>query len=233
MLFINPPFGNYLNLPNTTSITGSFTLQPREGLIMQIIKTLRYSFEYNGWVNKIGLKNKGIDWALTNIDKNNIISVAILHEKEIPVLNSKIPMDRNIELNVSCPNAEKKMINSGLSCFLNDNRKWCIIKVSPKTTHEEIDNYYNMGFRQFHCCNTLPVKEGGLSGSSLIPYTSEKISYLKKNYPETTIIAGGGIQHYNDILHYNYIGAHHHSVSTLLFNPYGFLKLYYKYNVKK
>ena len=80
MLFINPPFGNYLNLPNTTSITGSFTLQPREGLIMQIIKTLRYSFEYNGWVNKIGLKNKGIDWALTNIDKNNIISVAILHE---------------------------------------------------------------------------------------------------------------------------------------------------------
>ena len=111
MLFINPPFGNYLNLPNTTSITGSFTLQPREGLIMQIIKTLRYSFEYNGWVNKIGLKNKGIDWALTNIDKNNIISVAILHEKEIPILNSKIPMDRNIELNVSCPNAEKKMIN--------------------------------------------------------------------------------------------------------------------------
>ena len=37
----------------------------------------------------------------------------------------------NIELNVSCPNLDKKMINEGLSSFLNDNRKWCIIKLSP------------------------------------------------------------------------------------------------------
>ena len=67
MLFISPPFGNYVNLPNTIPITGSFTLQPRKGLFMQIIKTLRYSFEHGGWVNKIGLRNKGLDWALKNI----------------------------------------------------------------------------------------------------------------------------------------------------------------------
>jgi hypothetical protein len=53
MLFINSPFGNYINLPSTISIKGSFTLEPREGVIMQIIKTLRYSFIYNGWINKI------------------------------------------------------------------------------------------------------------------------------------------------------------------------------------
>jgi hypothetical protein len=29
---------------------------------MQILKTLRYSFVHSGWVNKIGLRNKGIDW---------------------------------------------------------------------------------------------------------------------------------------------------------------------------
>ena len=46
MLFINPPFGNYISLPNTTSIKGSYTLKPRTGLISQIIKTLRYSSEY-------------------------------------------------------------------------------------------------------------------------------------------------------------------------------------------
>ena len=61
MLFIGPPFGNYVSLPNTTSIKGSFTLEPRSGLFSQIIKTLRYSFQDKGWINKIGLRNPGID----------------------------------------------------------------------------------------------------------------------------------------------------------------------------
>ena len=64
MLFISPPFGNYLNLPNTKPIKGSFTLEPRPGLINQIAKTLYFSKKDNGWVNKIGLRNKGIDFAI-------------------------------------------------------------------------------------------------------------------------------------------------------------------------
>ena len=47
-----------INLPNTTQIKGSFTLNPRDGLLKQIIKTLRYSSEYGGWINKNKL-NKG------------------------------------------------------------------------------------------------------------------------------------------------------------------------------
>jgi len=35
-----------------------------------------------------------------------------------------------------------------------------------------VNNYYKQGFRQFHCSNTIPVKEGGLSGTAIIPYTS-------------------------------------------------------------
>lgn len=233
MLFLSPPFGNYLNLPKTTSITGSFTLEKRDGLFLQILKTLRYSFKYNGWVNKIGLRNKGIDWAVKNVDEGKIISVAILNQDEIPKLIKKIPENRNIELNVSCPNAEKKMIDYGLSSFLNKNRTWCIIKISPKTTEEQINNYYNIGFRQFHCCNTIPVEEGGLSGSALIPYTTNKIQYIKTKYPDCKIIAGGGIQNYNDIIRYKSIGANHYSVSTLIFNPYNFIKLYYNYCTNK
>ena len=57
MFFISPPFGNYVSLPNTISITGSFTLDERKGLFFQIIKTLYYSYELNGWFNKIGLRN--------------------------------------------------------------------------------------------------------------------------------------------------------------------------------
>ena len=53
MLFISPPFGNYIHLPQTRSIKGSYTLEPRDGLILQILKTLRFSFDKNVWINKI------------------------------------------------------------------------------------------------------------------------------------------------------------------------------------
>lgn len=42
MLFISPPFGNYIHLPNTMSIKGSYTLYERKGLFSQIFKTLRF-----------------------------------------------------------------------------------------------------------------------------------------------------------------------------------------------
>ena len=40
-------------------VKGSFTLEPYEGLLPPNNKTLRYSFTYKGWVNKIGLRIKG------------------------------------------------------------------------------------------------------------------------------------------------------------------------------
>ena len=229
MLFISPPFGNYIHLHKTTPITGSFTLEPRTGLFMQIIKTLRYSFEHKGWINKIGLRNKGLDWALKNIAEDKIISIAILHNDEIPKIIEKLPENRDIEINVSCPNAEKKMIQSGLNKFINDKRKWCIIKISPCATNEEIDNYFHMGFRQFHCGNTLPIKKGGLSGQKLIPYNEEKIKYIKQKYPQCDIIAGGGITNYKCLQNYKFVGATHFSISTLLFHPFLFSKFYYDY----
>ena len=234
MFFISPPFSNYLQLPNTISIQGSFTLEPRSGLFLQILKTLRYSFEYKGWVNKIGLRNKGIDWALKNVPEKDIISIAIMNENDIQKLNNKIPSNRNIEINVSCPNINKSLISDGLKPFLNKERKWCIIKLSPKTENKEIDKFYKSGFRQFHCCNTIPVKEGGLSGPSLRPYTNEKIEYIKNKYPDSEIISGGGIQSWNDVECYKRIGASHFSASTIFFNPYKALQLYYKYtnNIK-
>ena len=229
MFFINPPFGNYLNLPYTISIKGSYTLEPREGLFLQIMKTLRYTTKYNDWTNKIGLRNKGIDWALRNYKNNEIISIAILNKNDIPKLIKKIPEDQNLEINISCPNAEKEMINIGVEKFLNKERKWCILKLSPKTNNKDIDSFYKKGFRQFHCCNTIPVPEGGLSGKSIIPYTNEKIKFIKKNYNDTIVISGGGITEWKDVVNYNNIGADHFSVSTNFFNPIKSISLYYEY----
>lgn len=229
MFFINPPFGNYINLPYTNSIKGSFTLHPREGLFKQIFNTLRYSTKYNGWVNKIGLRNKGIDWALKNYSNNDIISIAILNQDDIPKLLEKIPKKQNLEINISCPNAEKKMINNNIEKFINTNRKWCILKLSPKTTNEEIDYFYKKGFKQFHCSNTIPVPEGGLSGKSLIPYNNDKINYIKNKYKDSIVISGGGISEWNDVINYKKIGADHFSVSSNFFHPVKSINLYLSY----
>ena len=98
-IFISPPFGNYFtdwrlsnklvnNIDGNNCYTefipvkGSFTLEPRDGLILQIIKTLRYSFTYKGWVNKIGLRNKGIDYAISKYNSGSydrcVVSIAVL-----------------------------------------------------------------------------------------------------------------------------------------------------------
>jgi dihydroorotate dehydrogenase len=229
MLFIGPPFGNYIQLPYTTSIVGSFTLEKRDGLYMQILRTLRYSFSQNGWINKIGLRNKGIDWAIKNYNPKNVYSIAILNENEIEPLLKKIPNNMNIELNVSCPNAEKSMIQDNLQKFLNNERKYCIVKLSPTADLKLIDTFYKQGFRQFHCSNTLPTERGGLSGPSLVPYTSNLVTHISKKYPECEIIAGGGIQNINTIEHYKNIGAQHFAVSTIFFHPFKFASMYYNY----
>ena len=227
MYFINPPFSNYINLPHLTPIKGSYTLEPRDGLFLQVLKTLRYSFKHGGWINKIGLRNKGIDYALKNMKENEIISIAILNKEEIPKFLKKIPENTNLEINVSCPNAEKKMVCEGLEKFINNKRKWCIIKLSPLTNEHLIDNYYKLGFRQFHCSNTLPVINGGLSGKALIPYNEKLIKYISNKYKDSVIIGGGGITKWDDINMYKKFGANHFSFSTVTFCPYLFVKLYY------
>jgi dihydroorotate dehydrogenase len=228
MFFISPPFGNYIETYNTISIKGSFTLLPRPGLIGQIIRTLRYDFINKGWINKIGLRNPGIDYAIEKYkNKDCIVSIAILKKEEIPILLKKIPRDMNLEINVSCPNAKNRMIGEGLKEFLNPEREWCIIKLCPLTDENLLDNYYREGFRQFHCSNTLPIKEGGLSGKKLMFFNKKLIPYIKNNYKDSIVIAGGGIQNMKDVEYYKNLGADHFSFSTVCFNPFKTIKLLY------
>ena len=142
----------------------------------------------------------------------------------------KIPEDMNLEINISCPNTENNLIYNGISTFLNKERKWCIVKLSPIVETSTIDNLYDQGFRQFHCSNTIPVLEGGLSGPSVKSFSNQKISYISTTYPDCKIIAGGGIQSINDIKDYSSRGAHYFSISTLLFNPFKTIKFFYDFN---
>lgn len=223
MYFISPPFGNYLNLEKCMSIGGSYTLHPRPGLMKQIWLTLRYNSTYGGWTNKIGLRNKGIHYGLQQ--NNDITSIAILSVHDIPQFLSIIPQHRNIEINISCPNLNKDLIDKDIHKFLNPQRQWCILKLSPLCKQEKIDEYYKMGFRQFHCSNTIPIHEGGLSGKSIMSYNEFLIPYIKQ-FKDTTIIGGGGITSYKEIEYYKKLGAHHYSFSSVCFCPYLFYYLY-------
>jgi dihydroorotate dehydrogenase len=228
MFFINPPLGNYLTLPHTISIKGSYTLYPRTGLLTQVLGTLRYSFAHGGWTNRIGLRNPGLDYAVKNYDGSHIVSIAICEYNEIDNILQKIPVDMNIELNVSCPNHNiiKGNDNHQLQKFINKERKWCIIKLSPLTQPTLIDSYYNMGFRQFHCSNTLPLgAKGGLSGPALIPYTTNLVKYLRTK-DDVTIIAGGGVRNVKIAEHYIHHGADYISASTVFFNPFVAIRFY-------
>ena len=237
MLFISPPFGNYINLEKTVPIRGSFTLEPRPGLFMQILKTLRFSFEKNGWINKIGLRNRGIDYAVDTYKKGEIISVALINQSDAFWMATKIPEHMDIEINVSCPNVEKsKKIYKTVYNLFHHDRKWCILKLSPTTTERDIDYFYKKGFRQFHCSNTIMQKcdtcgyvYGGLSGPSVKPYSLNLIRYIKTNYSDTTVIGGGGIRSMKDVEEYREAGADHFSVSSLCFNPIMFLNFYLEF----
>ena len=44
MLFLSPPFGNYISLPYCKSIKGSYTLEERPGILKQVYKTLYYDY---------------------------------------------------------------------------------------------------------------------------------------------------------------------------------------------
>ena len=242
VFFISPPFGNYLAFNNCISIKGSYTLEPRDGLFWQIVKTLRYSFEYGGWINKIGLRNVGLDEGVRRYLENKVngggeevVSIAICDKMEIPKIIERIPEDMSIEINVSCPNHnifrgnKSESSHFGLERFLNEKRKWCIIKLSPMEPLSVVDHYYDIGFRQFHCSNTFPIHKtlgngerayiGGLSGSYLKPYTGALIHYLREK-KDVEIIAGGGVRSVGDAERYKKMGADHISASSLFFNPF-------------
>ena len=152
---------------------------------------------------------------------------------EINLLNTKIPDSMNLELNISCPNVKNNLVHDDLYKFLNLKRKWCIIKLSPSTDISLVDKYYNQGFRQFHCCNTLLTENGGLSGIAIQKYSFKLIEEIKNKYNDVEIIGGGGITTLDDIMKYKKYGAQHYSISSLMFNPLMFGIFYYNYNKYK
>jgi len=231
-IFISAPFGNYIKRKGCVSVTGTWTLNPRGNRLLAIIKSLRYSKELEGWTNRLGLPNPGIDVGMDKLRSGEVLSIASTTQTEFKELNTLIPRSMNLEINLSCPNihgldAEELEWDSA-GTFINDVREWCIAKVSPLTTLKELIYLIDMiGFRQIHVSNTLPVRSvGGLSGKSLIPHTKGLIKTIRGVWKDDIeIIAGGGIDSIGTVTEYMNEGANHVSIGSLCFNPFKLNKL--------
>ena len=226
MYFISAPFGNFLRFKNTISVAGTFTVKPRPGRIKQIIRTLRYVRTDAGWSwrNKLGLRNPGLQAGMRSTNFKKILSVAAIDNTDWTTIFNSISKERNIELNVSCPNLESHMDTTSWQDFdkfaTKMNNEYCIVKIPPDATNKFIDRIVEMGYKQIHASNTLPTEQGGLSGKILMPYTLDIIRYIKLKYPYVEIIAGGGVTTKKDVKIYKDAGAAHISLGSICFPPW-------------
>ena len=223
--FISAPFGNYIKPKGTIPVTGTFTLNPQGNRFWAVLKTLRYNTAHNGWTNRLGLPNPGIREGLKK--SSTVISIAEMNKGDFQRLNVLIPENQSIELNLSCPNLEKKLTWESAKCFDSEKREWCIAKLSPLTTPEELKFVVEfLGFTQLHFSNTLPTIYGGLSGPVLRRYTMELIDLARSEYGNSVeIIAGGGVSDFGSVMDYLSNGADHISLGSVCFHPFKLRKL--------
>ncbi len=222
-IIISPPFGKYIKPKQASSVYGSFTVERRTGLVMQIAKTLR-KIDKNAWINKIGLRNPG----LANINppqrSQDIISLAALEMKDWNSFSETLKLDKfknnnNIEINIGCPNASIVDFPTDLIHLFDG--KNISVKMPPTVDiNSKIAEFIAVGVTTFHLCNTIPSPKGGISGYPLQELSLSAVRSAKQQFgDDITIIGGGGIYTIDDAKKYIEAGADHLSLSTVLFNP--------------
>ena len=223
-VYIAAPFGNYLRSRHTISVSGTFTVKKRPGLIKQIAKTLRYDFKDKCWYNALGLRNPGINYGVSKYREGTVVSIGALERQDYDLFNAIIPEHIPLEINVSCPNVDHYDIDfNGLSQLAS--RK-PILKITPDISLDYIKRLIDMGYTRFHASNTLKTERGGRSGPILRDYTNNNINVIKSELKRKAyIIAGGGIQSINDAMSYISMGANAISLGTVCFNPIRLLRL--------
>lgn len=223
---ISPPFGMYFSHEKATSVKGSYTWERRKGLIRQVLKTVRPTKD--GWVNKIGLRNPGI--RDVRFVRGNIYSIAGINDGDWLKMLSFMPHGHMIELNFSCPNVDHYTIPADIVEFAV--KHFIVIaKVAPvKDAATAIEMCVNAGAHHVHLTNALPVEQGGESGGRLKPVSLGLVKEAREQYPDLSIIGGGGIYSVNDVYEYRKAGANKFSLSTAFMVPFRAKKIINDYH---
>lgn len=221
-LLISPPFGNHLKFKWATSVSGSYTILHRPGLIVQALKTIRKTKA--GWVNRMGLRNPGLLSQPRKWDKEKILSFVALRPEDWDIFLYMMPPEHMVEINLECPNINEHVfaLPSVFTSFVN---RYKLVSVKLPGVFERALEYFDLAYtnnvRVFHICNTIPVPEGGLSGHKVKELSMRLINAVRTQYKnDFTIIAGGGIYSPRAVHDYKNVGADHFSLSTVWFTPW-------------
>lgn len=231
-LIISAPFGNYIQPEGMTATLGTFTAAARPGRVWRILRTVRYYRRLGAWVNRIGLRNPGIDWlarrvAAGRIDASDkLVSVHGFDADDWAALLDKTAAlsPGGVELNMSCPNVGEIDWPTDLFSRAVGTGSPVVVKLPPINYDIIAEQALAAGVRAFHCCNTLPVPGGGLSGTPLMPLSLQCIRRLQREIAggvddELLIIGGGGIRTPANLDAYASLGVRHFALGTKVMNP--------------
>ena len=231
-LIVSAPFGNYVRPAGATATLGTFTLHDRPGRPWRIVKTVRYYPRLKAWVNRIGLRNPGIDSVVRKAEagkldvSDKLISIHGFDEQQWLALLARTAGLRplGIELNLSCPNVGELSWPRGLFAAAVEAagpaETRVVAKLPPVNYVAMADAAWAAGVRAFHACNTLPVPAGGMSGKPLMPLSLRCVAWLRERFgPEATIIGGGGVTRPDDVDAYADAGADRVAIGTKAMNP--------------
>ncbi len=227
---ISAPFGNYILPEGATATLGTFTALARGGRVWRILKTVRYYPRLRAWVNKIGLRNPGIQWVLDKhaagkLDlSDKLISIHGFNAADWTLLLKACQtlQPLGIELNMSCPNVGEINWPEGLFAEAVATGVPVVVKLPPVCYEEMAEQAVQAGVRSFHCCNTLPVQAGGMSGQPLKPVALQCLRDLKSRdwAGDVLFLGGGGIYKPSNIDEYVAAGADAVAIGTKAMNPW-------------
>lgn len=233
---ISAPFGNYVRPAGATPTVGTFTLERRRGRVWRVLRTVRRYRRLGAWVNRIGLRNPGIGWLEGRVGRGRedlsgkVLSVHGFDEEEWVELarRARALSPLAIELNMSCPNVEPAdrrgypfdRIASG-----GGGSAGLIVKLPPVRYEAMARAALEAGIVAFHCCNTLPVPGGGMSGKPLMPLSLRCLEVVRGLGEASgvgaglVLIGGGGITGAEDVDRYAEAGATHVALGTRVMHP--------------
>lgn len=231
-IVVSAPFGNYIQPRGATPTLGTFTAADRPGRVWRILKTVRYYPRLGAWVNKIGLRNPGIDWLAKKANTgrvdlaDKIVSIHGFTFEDWRVLLEKLAPLRPlaIELNMSCPNvgevAWPETLFGDAAAAAEQYGTAVICKLPPINYQRMAGDAWDAGVRAFHACNTLPVPRGGMSGKPLQPLSLRCVADLRERFGEEAfLIGGGGVTCPDDVDQYLRTGADRVAIGTKAMNP--------------